>query len=416
MNPEVVLSDKQTEAVQSNADTVIVAAAAGSGKTRVLTEKIIFEVLERSVPMHRIAAITYTNKAADEMRIRLMEGFKKRGRADLARQVHHAQIMTIHAFALDILKKYSIDASLDPGFGIIEDIDYQIMLDRAINEALSDISRNDSAKSSVLNRFAEHYQIKKALKTAYEEWGTSGIHPHSVETAQSELDERVSALVEMLTDAAQEHQDGLIDMQRIQKIKSSAPESLFEQLILLLSEIQSSTKRYLTPVKEECRSVISLAADREASEVKNILVNLTEGIHRRAEEIKQQLNRISINDQINKLIEIMDNSEVADEISGLYDWVMVDEFQDVNPAQYKLIIRIASCSRKFFVGDVRQSIYGFRHADCSIFAGLNQHPEEKTAVINLDENYRSSPDLISRVNQVYGKESCYDGLPFGCVR
>lgn len=415
MNPEVVLSDKQREAVQSSADMVIVAAAAGSGKTRVLTEKIIFEVLERSVPIHRIAAITYTNKAADEMRIRLMEGFKQRGRADLARQVHHAQIMTIHAFALEILKKYSVDASLDPGFGIIEDIDYQIMLDRAVNEALSDISRNDSDKSSALNRFAEHHQIKKALKTAYEEWGTSGIHPHSSETAQSELDERVSYLLEMLTETAQEHQDGLIDMQRLRNIKNSAAEGLFEQLVLLLSEIQSSGKRYLTPIKEECRSVIALAADREASEVKKILIKLIEDIHRRAEDIKQQLNRISINDQISKLIEIMDNTEVADEVSGLYDWVMVDEFQDVNPVQYKLIIRIASRSRKFFVGDVRQSIYGFRHADCSIFAGLNQYPEENSVVIDLDENYRSSPDLINRVNQVYGKESCYDGLPFGCV-
>ena len=116
------LTKEQREAVERRDGPLFVRAGAGTGKTRVLVERFLACVLEDGVPVDRILAITFTDRAAAEMRSRVRARLLELGERDRAREAESAAISTIHAFCARLLRTGALDAGLDPEFAVLEDV------------------------------------------------------------------------------------------------------------------------------------------------------------------------------------------------------------------------------------------------------------------------------------------------------
>ena len=120
------LTQEQERAAFAPESSVAVVAGAGTGKTHVLIERYLHLVLGRNVEVGRILALTFTEKAAREMRDRVRKALEERGRFELARASEFAPISTIHAFLSRILRERALDASIDPRFVIADEMTAQL--------------------------------------------------------------------------------------------------------------------------------------------------------------------------------------------------------------------------------------------------------------------------------------------------
>src|SRR6266487_4551150 len=131
------LNHEQLAAVEAGGE-VFVSAGAGTGKTAVLVERVVRAVTERGLDVDSILVITYTRRAAGELRTRIRAALGARGRQDLARELDGAWISTIHGFCLRLLKMHPFAAGLDPRFRELDDAQGAVLRSEAFQQALAD--------------------------------------------------------------------------------------------------------------------------------------------------------------------------------------------------------------------------------------------------------------------------------------
>ena len=326
------LSQVQRLAVGASAKEICVTAQAGSGKTRVLVEKFLHWVLEKNVPADRIVAITFTKKAADEMKERLRKQFRQRRNVRGASLLERGNITTIHAFCLKLLKENPIDAGLDPSFGVLEE-DFAALMKRDSTEEALDQALRDAPEAFLgLFEYASLEQVKESLLSVYER---------------------------------SRNRMGRLTIQ-----PTNQHNQIFLDLLLRFHEVYENKKR--------------------------------------------ERSLVDFNDQIWLCLKMLENPVLLNRLQSHFDLLMVDEFQDVNGLQFEFISRLGQTIPVFFVGDPRQSIYGFRHADSSLFVNKIISLKEPTGqVISMPENYRSRPHLIDFVNRLFGDREASEGFHFG---
>ncbi|HEU5139063.1 MAG TPA: UvrD-helicase domain-containing protein, partial [Bacillales bacterium] len=141
--PEGVFwSDEQWEAIAARGQNMLVAAAAGSGKTAVLVERIIRKITEDSVDVDSLLVATFTNAAAAEMKARIGKELEKALVADpssrhLRRQLsllNRAQISTIHSFCMNVLRRYYYKIGIDPAFRVVDETEAELMREEVVGE------------------------------------------------------------------------------------------------------------------------------------------------------------------------------------------------------------------------------------------------------------------------------------------
>src|SRR3954447_2300698 len=130
-------SAEQSEAIRARAGSLLLEANAGSGKTSVLVERFVRSVLEDGVKPGRILAITFTERAAGELRARVRQRFVELGRRDMARETETAWVSTIHGFCTRVLRAHAIAAGLDPSFTVLDEAAARPLHDRAWDDALA---------------------------------------------------------------------------------------------------------------------------------------------------------------------------------------------------------------------------------------------------------------------------------------
>jgi len=126
---------QQSEAIRRRSGSLLLEANAGSGKTSVLVERFVRSVLEDGVAPSRILAITFTERAAGELRARVRQRFVELGRRDAARETESAWVSTIHGFCTRLLRAHAIAAGLDPAFTVLEEAAARPLHDRAWDDA-----------------------------------------------------------------------------------------------------------------------------------------------------------------------------------------------------------------------------------------------------------------------------------------
>ncbi|WP_278959932.1 helicase-exonuclease AddAB subunit AddA [Lactobacillus apis] len=478
-------TNEQQRAIDDRDLDILVSASAGSGKTTVLVERLMQEILT-GTGVNELLVVTFTKAAAQEMKAKIKSALEQRLnkheklKIDLREQLNlidAANISTIDAFCLDVIHRFYYVIDLDPSFSVLTDeTQAALMRERALQEIESEFLENDdqafiafyenfagdrsaeSARDLLLDLYnyamakPDYRDWLKSLPTQYEIgddithsklWQKS-IKPYLL-TTFSDLKEK---LEQLLATAAMETKE-------LAKVKDSfqlfdkclqnylasieSAENYDKQRELLRSCLFTSFRKSskwdedLLDFYEECVELKKDASEQVftsftsfyATDEKEQIALLNKGHQIMTAIIKAELALIERFDQLKRAENLVDysdmeqfayqilsqdtsNSQMARSFyQTKFKEIMVDEYQDINPLQERILqlIKKDGQNNLFMVGDVKQSIYGFRQAEPSLFlhkyqeAAKDENKQDER--ILLSANFRSTKPVIKLVNQVF---------------
>ncbi len=447
---------QRRQAIEETHRSFLVEASAGTGKTNVLIRRILHTVLEHGpggepLPLARICAITFTEKAAGEMKVRLRHEFESAAlaggdRGARARQalldLESAAISTIHAFAVSLLKERPVEAGLDPRFTVLDEIQSELLflevweawLQRAIEErraALENALRARlglEALRSAARALRHHARDVRRLRLP---------PPPTEEEARAQITELLE-YGRHLQGLAVDPSDKLLAL----LVDACAWLAKPEGPVVPGKPGNKGTARgwregkdTVEAAREFVRNVVDYRGRYLLFPVKRILDAVLRLIigeflpeweaHKRARGL------VDFDDMLGHARDLLRSSRAAREDLRLkYSVLLVDEFQDTDATQWEMVRLLVageeegsapgegpvSPGRLFVVGDPKQSIYRFRGADIETYLDVSSSPSMMSlglAQLSLTTNFRSVPSILSFADELFGgvmkKE---DGKPY----
>jgi ATP-dependent exoDNAse (exonuclease V) beta subunit len=398
----VRLTSYQQEAVESwGRGDVCVVAGPGSGKTRVLVERFRWLVQVKGVPARRILAITFTEKAAANMRQRLVDSFTVGTPERTA--VERAYISTIHGFCARLLREHAVEAAVDPTFQVFDEWEAAFELHRAIDDALEQeyLARLERVREflgafgsrDVPGALYELYQALRAAGVTVEQARQTGVvasDPAALWTRIEETLREVSALpvTGWKLDQRQALEDAL----------AQDPASLAVNLTRLKpgSRQRELLKQVRTEMLPEWRAALLYRQHARNREWFLDTLARADRIYREAKRAAGALDYADLEEGAIRLLE-----SAGGRLRAAFAHVLMDEYQDTNPLQARLVGLLRSRDNFFAVGDINQSIYGFRHADPTVFRDYRDRTRQAGGhVVELSDNFRSRPEVLRAVLRV----------------
>ncbi|MDQ2622413.1 MAG: UvrD-helicase domain-containing protein [Actinomycetota bacterium] len=404
-------TSQQLAVIESEDRDILVEAGAGSGKTTTTVNRYIRLLAEREYEPREILAFTFTDKAAGELRDKVRVARRRlaeeRGETNpQAFSMSSAWVGTFHAICSRILKAYPVEAGVDPGFTVIDDVTGETVRSQAFSEALSAFQREDRAddrREAMIGLFTER-TLRRSTFSTYDELRSRGIErprlPDFTETAYpaekiAYLRENVAALGEK-------------KLHWKTKRSITSVQGLFERIgdrELVCSELAplrfGSTNEDCAEFCEVLTSTISdLAAYEGGDFARRGFGRLLELFDDRYAELKARRSVLDYEDlQLVTLRLLQDNHRIRDAYRDRFREIMVDEFQDTNQLQLDLVTALRGEKTTLMtVGDEMQSIYGFRHADVELFRQRRNAPGVRK--FRLSDNFRSQPEVIAAINEI----------------
>ncbi len=481
---------QQQQVIDLRNRNLLVSAAAGSGKTAVLVERIIQKITDdiRPVDIDQLLIVTFTNAAAAEMRERIGSALGKAlerqpGNVRLQRQqtlLHNAQITTIHSFCLYVIRNYFHRIDLDPDFRVAEEGELKLLqsdvLDQVLERYYQEAKPQFLALSETIATGKTDQPLKEAIAKLFafamsypwvEEWLSDCGKPFQV-TSEEQFDslavtrELLAYLENLASQWARQMrqcckicllEDGPCDYLELLEREAAAMEHIAQsqtyqayyeriqgfsfgrlpslrkfagdaakkdQVQKLRNEVKASVKKIIeqfffqNPAKmrqdlQNCRPVAEM------------LIEVTLSFIDAFSQKKREKNILDFNDLEHFALKILVEEEshapsrTAQELRNHYEEIMIDEYQDSNYVQ-EAILRSVSKEAEgghniFMVGDVKQSIYRFRMARPELFmekynAYTQQESEDQR--IDLHKNFRSRPEVLETVNDIFCKIMNHD--------
>jgi len=472
----------QQKAIDTLDQSVLVSAAAGSGKTAVLVERIIQIVLRGRADVDQMLVVTFSNAAAAEMKNKVNRALKARiressgeDRERLRQQLDKmpgAYISTFHSFAMRVIREFFYKIDREPSFRIADDSRIALMKQEAMDELFEQcFEQDDRIEGGSFRDFLRHYsavrdedQLKDNMLAIYDKLRSMPNYFDWADDAAAKLRFPASgnmedspiltmAKAECLTDlreALKECED-LIWTMRDYGLKTT-PEKLEDERVTigaLVEEAESGedyeqffnhlnawTAARLTAgkgerdkykeISDECKDrhndykgvINSLKEDfagpgievymkeqDQAARYTQYYLNLLKAFEAILDAKKREDSIVDFSDLEHLCVSILEDSEAAESLRDRFRYIFVDEYQDTNPLQEYILSKIARPDNLFKVGDVKQSIYGFRESDPSIFEDTRRAYEdpdnEQAVVIDLNRNFRSNDMVIRYINDVF---------------
>jgi len=355
---------------------VFVSAGAGTGKTTVIVERFCRSVCERGLDVDSILVITYTERAAGELRARIRQRLRELDRHDLARELDAAWISTIHGFCHRLLRAYPFQAGIDPRFRVLDDSQGRVLRGEAFRAALEEFCGDDPERLRLLAAYGGT-RLRRMLTGVHETLRSSGLPLRFDLKPAAHLDERLAELAAVAEGELATFLAG-----------APGPESLLD-----LSHVSAVEADF-----EEARQAVEAAAlealaARDGAQLEELLLAYDRA-YRAAKDRESALDFEDLQLLARELLQ--EHEEIRERESWRFRSIMVDEFQDTNRLQCELIDLLARPDGElFFVGDEFQSIYRFRHADVEVF---RERREQVGGVLALTQNYRSRPEEIGRAH------------------
>lgn len=417
---------------------VLVTAGAGSGKTRMLTQRFVNAVVPRQVSgwssagIDEIVAITFTDKAAGEIAERVRLALRAAGRSDDAREVNSAWISTIHGLCSRILRRHPFEAGVDPLFTVGDAVQVGRLREEAFEEAARRVLEASKEGAALFDRYGYAALFSASVAIA-RELAVLGKSPDDIELEPAQDVQRLVA------EAQELFREGMTTCDLGYSGTSSDPadhvvrcEELLGRCTTLISaergeeelldELLAALGAY-KPLKklkglEELAAQLAVAKDdlcgRTAAAVvapyAAILKALVSAFAETYDECKRDAGVLDFDDLQVKAVRLLERSpELARRYRDRFRVVMIDEFQDTDALQLRLVEALSDgdlCT----VGDEKQSIYRFRGADIDVYRTHRKRMEQDGALVaELDVNYRSHPDLLGFVNGVFGSDEYFGG-------
>jgi ATP-dependent helicase/nuclease subunit A len=420
------LTPKQAEAVGRTGQDVCVVAGPGSGKTRVLVERFVWLIRGQRIAPSRILTITFTEKAATEIKRRLAREFSTS--PELREQVERAYVSTVHGFCARMLREHPITAGLDPEFQVLDGAASSAELQEAAEEALDGVylfkpeQLRDLLEALNVSTWSGGRQqdMAEALCEIYEAMRIAGVslaalRAGSVETAGGlSLAAVLVELRRVLASAPAtptQKQTECIDALREWATRADAcvdePASLrhFELLDQYPTKLPSRILPELKSLRDErLAEVESTLAGEFYAPLKSILLDVLELTDANYRRRKRERAALDFSDLEERAIDLLRGDPHAlAAVRESFDQILMDELQDTNPLQWKLVDLLRLPGKFFAVGDINQSIFGFRHADPDVFRRYRESVLGAGGTIDeLYENFRSRGEILAAVEAITG--------------
>ncbi|HEY7784079.1 MAG TPA: UvrD-helicase domain-containing protein, partial [Pyrinomonadaceae bacterium] len=430
---------------------VSVTAGPGSGKTTVLVERYLHILREnKDLSIDQIVAITFTNRAANEMRERLRAGLdailrsatgdERRRWMRYKRTLDGAVITTIHGFCARLLREFPVEAAIDPQFLLLDSHDAAILLEASVEETLTEfISRERDLISQLAVGFGrgklsealvDLYRIIRGQGLSLDELAERTVASHaSDESHRDELAQLDRTMTEFL---------GLGRLTPVAESKRTHARTNWPALRELLQAERPSLVEYCGAIESFRASarpnktgtagpsveqldkrlwgdgkvlglVPQLCFDLFAKDFSAEVIHVLKEVDRRYRDRKEGLSALDFEDLQLRALELFSQPAVLGRATQRYRFFLVDEFQDTNSVQRELMNRLAlssaaAQSNLFIVGDRKQSIYGFRGADVDVFQQMTRALTDAGGIEQpLHLNFRSQPSLINFFNHVFSR-------------
>jgi ATP-dependent helicase/nuclease subunit A len=407
-----------------------ISAGAGSGKTYTLIE-LISEAIENGTPPENILATTFTVKAAEEIRNRVKQKFLEDGNFEKAELASSVKIGTVNGICGSMLSDFAFEAGLSPNLKVCDETLAEGLLKKTTGSFLEEelisefnllegrfgITKNDDSQwlsqlGAIINS-ARSYDIKPELLPEMAVKNSNDL----LACIGSPLVNADQPLLDLLEDAI----PAMKDFQEIKFLKKT------ENFISFCEDFNNKLKKGKTSwdswVKlekggagkncEDWPDKISQAAGswkthpgfhRDIERYLELLFGSAERVMEKFAETKAMAGLIDFTDQEVLFYHLLENEGVKEKIKEKLDLLLVDEFQDTSPIQLALFLKLSGLAEKtYWIGDVKQSIYGFRGSDSALMEGiLNEFEKQGTNIQTLDKSYRSRPSLVGLCNQMFG--------------
>ncbi|HTL71199.1 MAG TPA: UvrD-helicase domain-containing protein [Candidatus Eisenbacteria bacterium] len=410
--PSERFSASQLAAVTHFGSDVSVRAGAGSGKTSVLVGRFVRAVMEGGVEPGRILAITFTERAANEMKQRLVKEFSGRGREDHRRALESAYIGTIHGFCQRLLRENPIEAGVDPYFKVLSEGESDLLMARAMDAVFEDQAERP-VWLRVLVESGES-RVRSAMLRFYGQYRASGEDESLLALkdggGRRELESRIEKdLLRMATSFGPKPKaTELAILEAARRIPAAFRRPLDWAAFREVREAAGGVeKRMHKEWVEAFRGDVARWEPEALGELfraeKEEFVRVFRAFRERYESEKRVRATFDFDDLpflAWKTLsgETPEKMAVRARYRARFRHVFVDEFQDTSPLQAKLIDLLRGEGNLFIVGDPQQSIYAFRNADPSLFARYRDAAGKK---IDLSENYRSRPAVLQFTNDFF---------------
>jgi ATP-dependent helicase/nuclease subunit A len=404
---------------------VFVSAGAGTGKTKVLVERFARAVCDEGVDVESILVITYTEKAAGELRGRIRARLVERERPDLARALDGAWISTIHGFCHRLLRSHPFAAGVDPRFRVLDESQGRVLRSEAFDAALTEFCAGDDPARLRLLAVYGAAGLRRMLTGVYETLRSAGRALVLELGERPSLTGRVEELREAARCLAEDHASSAVARDTARQALVLLETDARVDRLFDLSDLRLRGER-AAGYEDARRRVEQAALDELAAADRDLLQELLATFASAYQEGKDRESALDFEDLQLRARDLLRDDEAIREREQLrFRSIMVDEFQDTNRLQCELIDLLAAAplvgaapithkglaspelselsavrdSELFFVGDEFQSIYGFRHADVQVFR--ERRAAAGDGVLPLTMNYRSRPEVLAVVNHLF---------------
>lgn len=418
------LSAKQKAIVTATDKSLCVSAGAGSGKTLVLVERFAYLVTEKGVSPDRIAAVTYTEKAANNMKERLVKIFTERGLLEERRILENAYIGTIHGFASQLLRENPAEAGVDPHFTVLESGQADLLMDEVL-EAVFEEAAGRPDIFNLLQRYGKDGNLAEAVKAIHakarslgkplaEMLKTASLARPGTDALRIEFAAFLKQVLKTNQGASKTAQANMEAVARLAELVPGREEKISWERISGLEACGKEIKargagsEWVHDMRERLETLIGLEMEKIGAPFRESFFSLYELFSSRYAALKEENGLLDFDDLLIKAHELFSGEDeiraaVRERYREKFEHMMVDEFQDANRLQSGWIDRLARADNLFVVGDAKQSIYRFRHADLEAFlekkAAMESGPLGQSFALN--DNYRSRGELLEFINGLF---------------
>ena len=419
MTAPLEFTPEQLAAIDRRDGSLLVRAGAGTGKTSVLVERFVRSVLDDGHPVESILAITFTEKAAAEMRTRVRRRFVGLGRRDEARDSEGAWISTIHGFCSRVLRAHSLSAGIDPDYRVLDALESERVALEAFERALADfLGEGEDPERLEMAAAYSTDRLREMVRAAYSLLRSRGQRRPDLEQAVAPVPagerERLGAAAAAALGELGGGEDGTrvaAAMERLQRCGAALGRlgegRLADPAELKDLKVAAGSKALGTPAFEEYREAFAaysqLCASHRQYLDRNLLRLLLERFGEHHERLKRERSGLDFEDLELITRDLLANDAGIQEAwAGRFTHVLVDEFQDTNPLQNQLLELLAR-DNLFRVGDENQSIYGFRNADVGVFREHHAAAQADGRAESVTVNFRSRGEVLDAIDLTFSR-------------
>ena len=430
-------TNEQKEAIYTEGTNIIVSAGAGSGKTAVLTERVL-EKVKKGISVDNLLILTFTKMAAKEMKERIGDKLKKEGLTSELAKLDAADITTFDAYALSVVKKYHYYLNVSKDINIIDGSVITLYKRKILKDIFEELYEENNHEfidfiqeycikdDKDIFEFILNINSKLDLKTNKREYLDNYINTVYDEVKiDNDIDNYIKVILKLISNI-NDYLEYIDDDDYLAKLydvlspllSAKSYDDIKSNISIKLPILRGAsdiTREYRDKIKSTIDEVKKLTTYDSYDDIKRGILS-TKGNAKVIIDIIKKLDDITYNYKVKynsyeysdisalaiKLVR--DNKEIREEIKNNLNEILIDEYQDTNDVQEEFISYISN-NNVYMVGDIKQSIYRFRNANPYIFK--NKYDTYSNNIggikIDLNKNFRSREEVINNINLLFDR-------------